>query len=278
MVHHRGIEDTEKSGNDSKLDRQALELFFGLTACFAAMAYLPIVRSGSLKALGGLALLLLMWSPGLAGIITAGLMFRSFRPLGVGGNSKLIFWAVLCLLLPVAYTLVIYPTLAVFGLVSLGKDHSVSYFVFVFWPTLLTSLGEELGWRGFAAPVMGRVLGFRLGQTSLRVIWFIFHLPALLLTDYGKSPHMVFGNAMFLISVVALSIFLGWARERSDSVWPCAFFHASHNLIFLHLFDPMKLQNASSTWLVGEQGLLLALVLAPLGVYAFFASRKPRQS
>ena len=264
--------------SDSKLDRQALLLFYGLTACFAAIAYIPIVKSGSLKALGGFAVLPLMWSPGIAGIITAGLMFRSVRPLGVGGNSKLIFWAVLCLLLPVAYTLVIYPTLAVFGLVSLGKDHSVGFFVFMFWPTLLLSLGEELGWRGFAAPVMGRCLGFRLGQTLLGIIWFVYHLPAVLLADYGKSPHMVFGNGMFLISVVALSIFLGWVRERSDSVWPCAFFHASHNLIFLHLFDPMKLQNASSTWLVGEQGLLLALVLVPLGVYAFLASRKHRPS
>lgn len=263
---------------DSKLDRQALMLFFGLTACFAAIAYIPIIKSGSLNALGGFALLPLMWSPGFAGIITAGLMFRSVRPLGVGGNSKLIFWAVVCLLLPVAYTLVIYPTLAVFGLVSLGKEHHVGFFVFMFWPTLLLSLGEELGWRGFASPVMGRFLGFRLGQTLLGIIWFIFHLPALLLTDMGKSPHMVFGNGMFLIGVVALSIFLGWVRERSDSVWPCALFHASHNLIFLHLFDPMKLRIASSTWLVGEQGLLLALVLAPLGVYAFLASRKHRPS
>jgi membrane protease YdiL (CAAX protease family) len=263
----------------SKLDRQALLLFFVLTACFAAIAYIPMVRSGSLRALGEFALLLLMWSPGLAGIITALVMFRSARPLGFRGNSKLIFWAVLCLLLPVAYTLVIYPTLEVFGLVSLGKvNHRVGFFVFVFWPALLCSLGEELGWRGFAAPVMGRVFGFRLGQTFLGVIWFIFHLPAMSLTDMGKSPHLVFGNAMFLISVVALSIFLGWVRERSDSVWPCAFFHVSHNLIFLHLFDPMKLRNTSSSWLVGEQGLLLALVIAPLGVYASWASRKPQPS
>ena len=264
---------------DSKLDRQALLLFFGLAACFAAIAYIPMVRSGSLKALGGFALPLLMWSPGFAGIITALVMFRSVRPLGFGGNSKLLFWAVLCLLLPVAYTLVIYPTLEVFGLVSLGKDnHSVGLYAFAFWPALFMSLGEELGWRGFAAPVMGRFLGFRLGQTLLGIIWFVYHLPALLLTDYGKSPHMVFGNGMFLVSVVALSIFLGWVRERSDSVWPCAFFHASHNLIFLHLFDPMKLRNASSTWLVGEQGLLLALVLVPLGMYGFLASRKLRPS
>ncbi len=263
---------------DSKLDHRALLLFFGLMFCFAAIAYIPIVKSGSLKALGEFALLLLMWSPGFAGIITALVMFRSVRPLGLSGNGKLLFWAVLCLLLPVAYTLLIYPTLEVFGLVSLGKDHSVSFFVFVFWPTLLTSLGEELGWRGFAAPVMARCLGFQLGQTLLGIIWFVYHLPALLLTDMGKSPHMVFGNGMFLISVVALSIFLGWVREQSNSVWPCAFFHASHNLIFLHLFDPIKLRDASSTRLVGEQGLLLALVLAPLGVYAFLASRKHKPS
>lgn len=258
----------------SKLDRQALTLFYGLTACFATIAYIPIIKSGSIHALADFADLLLMWSPGLAGIITAGLMFRSIRPLGLGGNAKLFFWAILCLLLPVAYTLVMYPTLEVFGFVSLGKVNQRAGFFIIIFPALLFALGEELGWRGFAAPVMSRCFGFRLGQVLVGFIWFVYHLPALLLTDYVKSSHIVFGNVMFLISVVALSVFLGLVRERSESVWPCAFLHASHNLIFQHFFDPMKLRGTSSTWLVGEQGLLLALVTLSMGVYAFLAGGK----
>lgn len=262
---------------NSTLDRQALILFFCLTACFASIAYIPILRSGDLYTRGEYALLLLTWSPGLSGIITAGLMLRSVRSLGLAGNGKFIFWVILCLLLPLGYTLVIYPTLRVFGLISLGKGNlRIGFFIFGLLTTLLTSFGEELGWRGFAAPVAGRIFGFWLGQTLLGVIWFIYHLPLLLLTDYGKSPHMIFGNTMFLISVIGLSYFLGWVRQQSESVWPCAFFHASHNLIFLHLFDPMRLQKAASVWLVGEQGLLLAVVLASMGVYALFANRGHR--
>ena len=264
---------------NSKLDRQALILFFCLTACIASVAYIPIIKSGILNARGGSALLLLMWSPGISGVITAGLMFRSIRSLGLTGNGKLLFWATLCLLLPVGYTLVIYPTLGVFGLVSLGKGNfGMGFFTFGLLTSLLTSFGEELGWRGFAAPMVGRAFGFWLGQTILGIIWFVYHLPFLLLTGYGKSPHMVFGNIMFLISVIGLSYFLGWVRQQSESMWPCALFHASHNLIFLHLFDRMRLQSASSTWLVGEQGLLLAVVLASMGVYALFAIRGHRPS
>lgn len=260
----------------SQLDRKALKLFYGLTIGFASLAYVPIIKSGSLThALGGFALLLLMWSPGLAGLITVWVMFRSVRSLGLGGNRKLLFWAAFCLLLPVAYTLVIYPSLEAFSLISLDSvSPRGGYLFLIFWPALLLSLGEELGWRGFASPVMGRFFGFWLGQTLLGVIWFVFHLPAMLLTDMGKSPHIVFGNGMFFISIIALSLFLGLVRERSDSVWPCVLFHASHNLIFLHLFDPMKLRNTSSTWLVGEQGLLLALVMASLGAYALFSKAK----
>lgn len=236
-------------------------------------AYIPIIRSGTLNTQGGV-LLLLMWSPGLASVITVGIMFRSLRSLGLIGNGKFWFWVILCLLLPVAYTLVIYPGLGVLGLVSLGKGNlGLRFIVFGLLSSLLLSFGEELGWRGFAAPVIGRIFGFWLGQTILGVIWFVYHLPLLLLADYGKNPHMIYGNIMFLISVIGLSYFLGWVRQQSESVWPCAFFHASHNLFFLHLFDPMRLQKPSSVWLVGEQGLFLAVVLASMGLYALFANR-----
>jgi uncharacterized protein len=262
--------------SDTKLDRRALILFLCLAACFSMTAYIPIIRSGTLNTQGGV-LLLLMWSPGLAGAITAGVMFRSVRSLGLIGNRKLVFWSILCLLLPVAYTLVIYPVLGALGLVSLGNANiGMGFFILGLLSSLLLSFGEELGWRGFAAPVIGRAFGFWLGQTLLGIVWFVYHLPLFLLTDYGQSSHMIFGNTMFLISVISLSYFLGWVRQQSESVWPCAFFHASHNLIFLHLFDPMRLKNSASVWLVGEQGLLIALVLASMGVYALVANRGHR--
>ncbi len=57
--------------------------------------------------------------------------------------------------------------------------------------------------------------------------------------SYGSNRHPWFGNFMFLISCIALSLFLAWARQSSESVWPSATLHASHNSYFLQLFEPI---------------------------------------
>ncbi|MBI4783007.1 MAG: CPBP family intramembrane metalloprotease [Oscillatoriophycideae cyanobacterium NC_groundwater_1537_Pr4_S-0.65um_50_18] len=261
----------------SQLDRRSLALFFVLTICISLIAYIPLVQSGSLDALGGRALDLLMWAPGTAAVITTLMMFRSVAPLGLLGNKKTWVWLAVCLLLPIAYTLLFYLPLAGLGLVSLGTTNlNATFFVYgLLVASLPLALGEELGWRGFAAPVIGRVMGFKVGQAVLGFIWFLYHLPPLLLTDYGDSPHPLFGNFAFLVSVVALSYFLAMVRQRTDSVWPCALFHASHNLFFSHLFDPMVFKQDVATWFVGEQGILLAIAMVALGIYGLRTSQKP---
>ncbi|MEQ1515840.1 MAG: CPBP family intramembrane glutamic endopeptidase [Usitatibacteraceae bacterium] len=262
---------------DPKRDRQALVVFLVLAICLSAIASYPIIKSGQIGAWDGMAVRLLMWAPGVSGLISAVLVFRSLRPLGLLGNRKVLFWIIVCLLVPFAYTLVIYPFLAAVGWVSLGtRNFTASFFIVGLLFSLLNALGEELGWRGFAAPVVSRVFGFWRGQSILGIVWFLYHLPILLLTDYGQSPHPFFGNLMFLITVVGLSYFLGWARQQSDSVWPCAIFHASHNLVFQHLFDPMTIQNPSATWLQGEQGLMLAATNVLLAACVLFAYRHRR--
>jgi membrane protease YdiL (CAAX protease family) len=140
--------------------------------------------------------------------------------------------------------------------------------------SLRNALGEELGWRGFAAPVMTRVFGFWRGQTLLGIFWFLFHVPALLGTSYGSSPHPLLGNVMFFVSCMALSYFLGWVRLQSASVWPSALFHASHNFYFLHLFEPVEVRDATASYLIGEQGLLCAAVQVALAAGTFWAWRR----
>jgi membrane protease YdiL (CAAX protease family) len=73
--------------------------------------------------------------------------------------------------------------------------------------------------------------------------------------------------------VIGMSVFLGWVRRASGSVWPCALLHASHNLFFLHLFDPVVPLDAAAAWLVGEQGALLAGTQLLLGGVAVWATR-----
>ncbi len=261
-------------GAVSEQKGRALLLFCMLVTALAAAVYVPIVRAGSLDVLGGLALPLLMWAPGVAGFIVSIVAFRSIRPLGLGLGKKSIRWVVICLSLPLAYTLVIYPSLAALGLLQLGsKNIVVPFFLLGILETLLFATGEEIGWRGLAAPLFTQRLGFVRGQVALGVVWFVYHLPALFFTGYGKSPHLIFGNAMFLVSMVSLSAFLGWVREASGSMWPCAVFHGVHNLVFLHIFDPIESFSSLTSWLIGEQGILLAIVLLVAGIWGVRAHR-----
>ena len=45
--------------------------------------------------------------------------------------------------------------------------------------------------------------------------------------------------ACFAVMVVAISVMLTWIRLKSDSVWPCAILHASHNLFIQGFFTPL---------------------------------------
>ena len=75
-----------------KEDRRALVLFFVLTITFCAVPYVPMLTGGGFDALGGYAVPLLMWSPGLAGIVTSLVMYRSLAPLGLAGNQQALYW------------------------------------------------------------------------------------------------------------------------------------------------------------------------------------------
>lgn len=249
-------------------------MFLLLAVLLSAVVSRPVIQTGSLGAWDGWALPLLMWAPGAAGIGTSLLVYGSLHPLGLGGDRRTGPWALLCVCVPVACTLLIYPPLSGLGLVRLGHGNAqLSFVVLGLLISLRTALGEELGWRGFAAPLMERLFGFVPGQLALGVVWFLYHLPLLLMSDYGKSAHPLFGNTMFLLSVIGMSVFLGWVRRASGSVWPCALLHASHNLFFLHLFDPVVPLDAAAAWLVGEQGALLAGTQLLLGGVAVWATR-----
>lgn len=260
---------------DINQDRRALLLFASLAIVFSTTAYVPMLTGGGFEALGGCALPLLMWSPGLAGLLTSLIVYRSLAPLGLTGNWRAPVWIIGCIALPILYAVVIKTGLAATGMIDLASNSLPTTLVFSgLFISLRTALGEELGWRGLAAPVVARVFGFWRGQTFLGIFWFLFHVPALYGTSYGSSPHPLLGNIMFFVTCMALSYFLGWARLRSASVWPSALFHASHNFYFLYLFEPVVVKNASASYLIGEQGLLCAIVQVGLAALTLLLWRR----
>ena len=251
--------------NSEETNRRAIRLFLVLLVILATAAYAPILHAGSLRALGGLALALIMWAPGVSAILVSIVCFRSLAPCGFSIHRKAWPWLVVAWVIPALYTAAVYLPLDILGIVTLGGPRLTGEFLIVGGgQSLLFATGEEIGWRGFFTPLMARRFGFLPGSVAVGVIWAIYHVPAMLFAGYARSPHPLFGMTAFTATVVLLSVFLGALREESASLWPAAVFHASHNSLFLHFFDPVQPTSPAAVWLIGEQGVLLTLVMLVL--------------
>lgn len=88
-------------------------------------------------------------------------------------------------------------------------------------------LGEELGWRGFALPVMQARLGWRAASLALGVVWGVWHLPLFFILESAQNSGSM---AAFFVLIVATSVFYAWLYQRSNaSVLPALALHTASN-------------------------------------------------
>ena len=138
-------------------------------------------------------------------------------------------------------------------------------------------LGEELGWRGYlqvqAAP--GRPL---LAAALTGLIWGLWHYPLILVGFPGYEDKWAL--LIHPINSVFISIFMGWLRERSQSVWPACLAHAVDNSIASGLLS-MMLPGVSALVAWGGYGMAgyaaLSLLVLLLGPFRTSASLEPAE-
>ena len=88
-------------------------------------------------------------------------------------------------------------------------------------------LGEEFGWRGYAQPVLQDRLGWRTASLGLGLVWGVWHLP-LFFIDGTAQVHIPL--ALFLLSVVAMSVLFAWlVNHTAGSVVAALLFHTAIN-------------------------------------------------
>ena len=137
-------------------------------------------------------------------------------------------------------------------------------------PSMISALGEELGWRGFLVPELTQWIGPERAALTSGVIWCAWHFPALFWFGYGATgTPRIYQIACFSLMVGASAVVMAWLRIKSGSIWPVVVMHAVHNTAVQMFFDRITANTARTAYFTGEFGIALVIPQAALAIYCF---------
>jgi len=259
--------------------QKKISLFLILTVFFSALSYFPMLRAGTVGVQGGLFVLTLMWSPGLAALLTQLIATHSLR--GMGWRLVSVRWLGIAWILPVLYALPVYAFTWLTGLgifpnpsriARLSEEYSststaTTVAIFVLFSLtldmvgpLLSALGEEIGWRGLFVPELAKLTSFTKTALISGIVWAAWHMPGIFLADLNDTgiPNM-YAAAMFAVLIIALSFPFAWLTLKSGSLWPAVLLHAIHNQLVQGILNKLTGKTEITPYITGEFGVGLAL-------------------
>lgn len=235
------MKKTKNKFQQPHISKKALTVFMSLV----------ILLSGIVDAVycaGGPAWLtaILMWIPAVSAFIAAGVAMadnkdrfnpiKLFRYVGIRFCNPL--YVLLGVVIPFIYLFIpyrIYWTMhpenfsysgVAFSVVL--KDLVVYTIVYVLI-SLITALGEEIGWRGFMLPAFMKRIGDKGALAAVSIFWCLWHFPLLIFGDYMEGTPLWYQLIAFTLCIFPVGIIAGILTIQSKSVWPAAFLHAAHN-------------------------------------------------
>lgn len=268
------------------MNNRPILTFLLLTLLISSVFYFLIIRSGHMGGGWGGYVAGLMWSPGLAALLTCRLLGRDLKTIGWSWGSGR--YELIGYLIPLAYSIVIYGFVWLtglgtffnrafldkvtqsFGLGPLPAWLSMTlYFLltatFAVIRDTATVIGEEIGWRGFLVPELAKTQSFARTATLTGFIWAIWHYPIVLFADYKSDTPVWFYLPLLTIMLPFLTFVWTWLRLKSGSIWPCVILHASHNTFIQSFFDPLTVHTKRTNYVANEFGagiLVLSIVMA----------------
>ena len=259
--------------------QKKITIFLILTVFFSALSYFPMLRAGTVGVQGGVFVLTLMWSPGLAALLTQLIATRSLRGLGWRlGSAR---WLGIAWILPILYALPVYAFtwLTGFGIfpnpsriARLAEEYSstsmaTTVTIFVLFSLtldmvgpLLSALGEEIGWRGLFVPELAKTTNFTKTALISGVVWAAWHMPGIFLADLNDTgiPNL-YAATMFALLIIAISFPFAWLTLKSGSLWPAVLLHAFHNQLIQGILNKLTGKTEITPYITGEFGVGLAL-------------------
>lgn len=265
-------------------DKRALRLY--LIIVFAASAAIETVwiYFGEAATQAGVSTILML-IPCITAIIISRIFYKKQNALGFNRCKPV--YMLLSLLLPLLYLGLSYGLFWLFvkssftGSLAVLTEYAAAYSgqtlpdnmaviisLIVMLPvTIVTALGEEVGWRGLMYPVMQRIWGWKKAVIASGVVWALWHLPIIAAgLYYPPSTNMFYLIPMFFIEVLAFGAILAWIRMTSKSVWPAIFCHALHNYLDQIVFQSLT-KDGGSVYFVGEIGMITLFFTVIVAVF-----------
>ena len=258
-------------------------IFLGIVTAISAIFHYAIVSLYPSRIyIGGL-----MWCPAIAAMITLKLKGRSISSLNWNwGDWKYIR---LSYIVPVLYVLITYVLIWIFGFGSLANKEDIANWgqelglmgigtlnttsIVIIAVILLgtvevirasaTTLGEEIGWRGFFIYELRKVLSFTGVSIFSGIVWASWHWP--LIVYYGEN--IILELTTFYVVIVSMSFMMTYFTFKSKSLWPAVIFHAVSNVYIQKILPEMTIKSKDAEHWLGEYGIMFAIVTSIFGIY-----------
>lgn len=231
-------------------------------------------------------LMALAWGPALAALLTRRLLGHA---LPIGWQLPQLRFLPIALAVPAAYALASYAMTWLAGLASFdagaftaeaigalgfaAAPHTAATLyalLLIVGGTLafnIFALGEDIGYSGFLIPTLAASQGYTRTALLTGLIWSSMHYPQiLLLKNFTLGTPPLFGLVGLTLSLTALCFVLTWLRQRTNSIWPAVLLHASHNVWFFLLLEPLTSSTPIKPYVSGEHGVI---TIALISLFAY---------
>ncbi|MEQ5792985.1 CPBP family intramembrane metalloprotease [Muricauda sp. NFXS6] len=281
-----------KSTTQKKEAWSTIGIFLLLLIVFSSIAYYVILKLNPTSIYVGL----LMISPALAAFLTLKIKKRPISSLP--WSLKNLKYVKFSYLIPLLYVSIAYVLLWLFGFANFMNPETITEWsnelgiaesnqplvIAVMVILLLTvgvvknlgsTLGEEIGWRGFLIFELRKVMSFKALAMVSGVIWAVWHYPVINLI-YGRGENLLMHTSAFTIMIIGISVILAYFTFKSKSLWPAAIYHSVHNIYIQKLCTPLTISNENTAFWIDEYGFMIPIVTTVFAIYFWIKAGKEK--